>query len=636
VKLWEIAVGNTRLILLDTDIDDNPSHLRDITNELYTGNREKRLQQEIVLGIGGIRAMEVLGIKPALFHLNEGHAAFVVVGRLKNLMTDDKLSFTQAQALIRASTIFTTHTPVMAGNENFLSDLVERHLDHILGEFGLSFRDIETFGNINGQVDRFWQAAFSIRFSKYINGVSKQHAQVSKRIWFDLFPNQSVLEIPISHISNGVHLSWICQSFVDLLNSYVGPDYLRCGNKPDVWKKIFDIPDDLLWEEHRRNKKEMINFIRGHISRQLSAKGYSRFASRLLNPEFLTIVFARRFAGYKRPTLILSDKERLKNILTDSSEPVQIIFAGKAHPADDAGKTMIKEIIDFAKYYHLEDRVIFLENYDMNVARHLYWGADVWLNTPAQNMEASGTSGMKAAMNGVLHLSTFEGWWQEGYNGSNGWAVTAGMLYDRPEQQDIADANQFYDFLEHEITALYYERNEADIPEGWVRMMKESMVSVSQNFNMNRVLCEYFTRCYVPAIDNLTRITGNNFKLLKEAVQEEEAVLKHFEKIKIVSFTTDADTKEHVTKGDQIKASCTVDLQGAPETIFSIELFYIMDGGAKFKIIPMEALSSQKSLVLYQCLFEIEGLGIQNINVRVRPANVIIQDLHPELIKWKE
>jgi starch phosphorylase len=639
VKLWEIAVGNTRLILLDTDIEENPPYLRDITNELYTSSREKRIQQEIILGVGGVRALEVLGIKPTLFHLNEGHAAFVIIGRLKTLLSDEKLSLAEAKAIIRASTIFTTHTPVMAGNENFLSDLVERHLEPLLGEFGLSFKDIETLGYINGELDKFWQPAFSIHFAKYINGVSKQHTEVSKKIWLDLFPGQPTLEIPITHITNGVHLSWISPSFINLLNNYVGPDYVRCGDRADVWRKIYDIPDDELWEEHRRNKKEMINFIRRHIARQMSAKGYSRFVSRLLNPEYLTIVFARRFAGYKRPTLILNDKERLKNILTDSAEPVQIIFAGKAHPADETSKKMIKEVIDFAKNYHLEDRVIFLENYDMNVARHLYWGADVWLNTPAQNMEASGTSGMKAAMNGALHLSTFEGWWQEGYNGTNGWAVTAGMLYDKSDLQDVADANQFYDFLEHEITALYYERNEADVPEGWVGMMKESLVSVCRYFNMNRVLCEYFTKFYVPASDYLKHITDDGYKLLKEAVREEKDVIKHFGKIKIISFTTDADAKERLTKGEQVEAGCSVDFQDAPDALFSVELFYMIDGGSRFKVIPMSAdggLPGQKSVILYRCVLEVDGFGIQSINVRVRPANEIVRDLHPELVKWKE
>jgi starch phosphorylase len=636
IKLWEIPVGNKRLILLDTDIEENPTHVRDITNELYTSSREKRFQQELVLGVGGIRALEALNIKPTIYHINEGHAALIIIGRLQSLMAKEGLSFTEAKAVIKASTVMTTHTPVMAGNENFLAGLVEKHLDPILKEFGMSFKQIENYGYLNGQTDKFWQPAFAIHFAKYINGVSKQHMEVSKKMWFDLFPGQPLMEIPITHITNGVHISWLSQSFVNMLNSYVGPDYVLCGNRPEIWNKIYDIPDGVLWEEHRRNKKEMINFVRRHISRQMAAKGYSRFVTRLLNPDFMTIVFARRFASYKRPTLILADKERLKNILTDTNEPVQLIFSGKAHPADESSKKMIKEVIDFARYYHLEDRVIFLENYDMNVARHLQWGADLWLNTPAQNMEASGTSGMKAAMNGALHFSTLEGWWKEGYNGKNGWAVTAGQLYDRPDLQDLADANQFYDFLEHEVTALYYERNEADIPEGWMRMMKESMVSISQNFNMNRVLCDYFTKFYVPAGEEMMKITDNGYKLLKESVAGEKDVVRYFDRIKILSFTTDADTKEHVTKGEKIEARCSIDFQDAPADLCSVELFYMMDGAASFKTLPMKPDSSQRSQVSYTGTFEIEGYGMQSVNVRVRPANQIVRDLHPELVKWKE
>ena len=636
VKLWEIAIGLNKLILLDTNIEENPAGVRDITYELYTSDREKRIQQETVLGVGGVKALELLGIKPTLYHLNEGHTAFAIIGRLRKLMRDENYSFPEAKAIIRASTIFTTHTPVMAGNENFQVDMLEKNLDPVLREFGLSFRSIAPYGFVRGMTDRFWMAAFAIRFSRKINGVSNQHGNVSKKIWTDLFPNQPLLEIPIGHITNGVHLSWISETFVNLFNEYIGPDYIRCGDRTNVWKKIYEIPDDELWEEHRRNKKEMVNFIRRHITKQMAAKGYSRYVSRLLNAEYLTIVFARRFAAYKRPTLILKDKKRLKEILTNKSEPVQLIFTGKAHPADETSKEMLREVIDFARTYELEDRVIFLENYDMNVARHLLWGADVWLNTPAQNMEASGSSGMKAAMNGALNLSTYEGWWQEGYNGSNGWAVTAGMHYDKEDLQDTADANQFYDFLEHEVTALYYERNEADIPEGWVRMMKESLVSICQNFNMNRVLCEYFRKLYVPAREYLKKITSDGEKILKDAVLEEGEVIRSFDKIRLTSFSTDADNKELLTKSDRVEAECRVDYNGADSKLFTAELFYMLDGSSKFKIIPMQPVSTDRSVVQYKCSFEIEGYGIQNINVRVRPANEIIQDLHPELIKWKD
>jgi starch phosphorylase len=284
----------------------------------------------------------------------------------------------------------------------------------------------------------------------------------------------------------------------------------------------------------------------------------------------------------------------------------------------------------------VENRVIFLENYDINIARHLLWGADVWLNTPAVNMEASGTSGMKAAMNGVLHLSTLEGWWQEGYNGKNGWAITAGALYDKPDLQDTADANQLYDLLEHEITVLYYDRNDADIPELWVRMIKDSLFSACCNFNMNRVLCDYLKNSYLPSMRHSEIISQNNYKMLEDAVREEKEVLKYWDNINIASFTSDMDKKERLTKGDLLNIQCDIQIGRAAAELFSVELFYMLDNNNRFEVIPMQLQSIDHTLASYTCSFEVEGFGLQNINARIRPANKIVQDLHPELVKWKE
>jgi starch phosphorylase len=297
---------------------------------------------------------------------------------------------------------------------------------------------------------------------------------------------------------------------------------------------------------------------------------------------------------------------------------------------------MIKEVLDFAKEYQVEDHVIFLENYDINIARHLYCGADVWLNTPVHNMEACGTSGMKAAMNGALHLSTSEGWWREGYNGRNGWAITAGELHNKPDVQNAADANQLYDLLEHEITALYYDRNEADIPEIWLRMMKDSLFSVCQDFNINRMLCDYLKKSYLPSMRYSERISQNDYKMLESAVQEEKDVLKYWNYIKITSFLTDIEKKEHLIKGELATIECSVQTGRAPAELFSVELFYMLDTNSRFKVIPMQLESMKNQIARYKCSFEVEGYGLQDINVRIRPANEIVQDLHPELIKWAE
>jgi len=666
VKLWKIDVGKAKLILLDTDIEDNPSHLRDITNELYASDREKRIQQELVLGVGGIKALELLGIKAKIYHFNEGHSAFAIIERLRDLMTDKKFSFPEAKAIIRASTVFTTHTPVIAGNENFNTDLVKKYLQGKVKAMGLVFDKVARLGYVNGDTDVFWLPAFAMQFSRYVNGVSKQHAQMSRKMWSAIFPEVPMMEIPIKAITNGVHISWVSPPFDELFNRYLRPHYVHCDKKGDVWKTIYDIPDEELWEEHRRNKRDLINFIRrqfnpvrndtlpfGRVKNptELSngvndsatgglAEEYSNIkkpnVNLSLNTDYLTIVFARRFAAYKRPTLILKDKERFSKILTNSTKPVQMIFAGKAHPADKASKEMIKEIIDFAKDFNVEDRVIFLENYDMNIARHLYWGADVWLNNPAEEMEASGTSGMKAAMNGVLHLSTLEGWWPEGYNGNNGWAITAGARYSRADLQAEADANQLYDLLENEITELYYCRNDTDIPDSWVTMMKDSITSVCQNFNMNRVLRDYLEKFYIPAVKDSARMSDDNYKSLKQAIQEEKEVLRHWHDIKITSFSTSIEEKARLTEGESVEVECGVQFGQAQPELFSVELFYMYDNNKTYKILPMESTRKHSDGVYYRHSLALEGYGSQTLNVRIKPANAIVQDIYPELIKWKD
>jgi len=640
VKLWKIDIGRTQLILLDTDIEDNPAGLRDITNELYVGDREKRIQQELVLGIGGIKALELLGKEVKTYHFNEGHSAFAIIGRLRDLMINKKLSFSEAKAVIRASTVFTTHTPVIAGNENFDTKLVKKYLEPRVKEIGLEFDKVAALGYIDGNRDVFWLPAFAMQFSRYINGVSDQHAEISRQMWANIFPERPIAEIPLKSITNGVHTSWISQPFTDMFNRYLRPHYVHCDRKTDVWKNIYNIPDEELWEEHRRNKRDLINFIRREFNQQplTGEKSHTKKpnVNLSLNTDYLTIVFARRFATYKRPTLILKDKERFSKILTNPQKPVQMIFAGKAHPADEQGKEMIKEIVDFAREYNVEDRVVFLENYDMNIARHLCWGADVWLNYPARYMEASGSSGMKAAMNGVLHLSTLEGWWPEAYNGKNGWAISAGKLYNDTNLQTVADANQLYDLLENEIAELYYSRNDTDIPHNWVAMMKSSIVSACRDFNMNRVLCDYMEKSYIPAMKESARISEGNYELLKQAVEEEKEFLRHWDSIKITSFSTSIEQKGRLAEGESMDVECGIQFGQAQPELFKVELFYVYNGDDSFKVLPMELAPKQGDITYYEHSLDIEGYGSQSLNVRIKPANTIVADIHPELIKWKD
>ena len=640
IKLWQIDVGRTKLILLDTNIPDNPQRFRDITNELYVADREKRIQQEMVLGFGGVKALELLDIKPNIYHINEGHSAFLIIARLQKLMAEEKLSFSEARALVRASTVFTTHTPVIAGNENFETKLAKRYLEPEIRPLGLSFDEFGAYGFIENNKDVFWLPALAIRFSRYVNGVSKIHGEVSRKMWAGLFPATPTIEIPIDYVTNGVHWSWISEPFTNLFNRHIGPDYIHCRADGHLWKKLADAPDEEIWEAHHNNKHNLIDFMRKKLADGLAVRGYSQpkiaNLTRLFNPEYLTIVFARRFAHYKRATLLLKDKERLTRILTNSKKPVQLIFAGKAHPADAAGKYMIKEILDFARDRGLEDRVIFLENYDIDVARHLLWGADVWLNTPAMENEASGTSGMKAAMNGALNLSVPDGWWAEGFNGKNGWAITAGRFYTHSELQEAAEAGQIYDFLEEEITELFYDRNEAGIPKRWVDMMKESIISVCGNFNMNRVLVDYSKKYYTPAAKTSDSLRENNSQQLKDATLHEQEILKYWSTIGITDLTTSLDKKDHIVEGDKLDARCAVNMDRAPAELFSVELFYMFGSRQSYKIVPMTLKTREGRLAYYECSFEIEGHGLQNIDVRIRPADLTVQDSHPEMVKWKE
>ena len=640
VKLWEIEIGRTRLILLDTDLEDNPADLRDITRELYVADREKRLQQEVVLGLGGVKALERLDIHPTIYHINEGHSALLTIARLQGLMSGLKLSFAEAKALVRASTVFTTHTPVTAGNESFKTEMVKEYLESEAEALGMTFDELAALARFGDDEKVFWLPAFAIRFATHINAVSKLHGDVSRQMWADLFPGWQSQEIPIDYVTNGVHRSWLSQPFTELLNRHVGPTYIYCADHRGLADKITHVPDEEIWEAHRKNKQNLVTFIRRKLAVDLAAKGYIQNRienlTRLLNPEYMTVVYARRFAPYKRATLILRDKERLKEILTNTSKPVQLLFAGKAHPADRPGKDMIRQIIHFARDYHLEDRVIFLEDYDVDVARHLAWGADVWLNTPIRLNEASGTSGMKAAINGVLNLSVLDGWWPEAYDGRNGWAITAGEFHQHSELQEVAEANQIYDLLEAVITERYYDRSEVGLPTEWVAMMKHSIATACQGFNMNRVLAEYAEKFYVPAKRQIARLSADSYGPLRHALAAEAALLDHWDRVAIRDVSTTVDTKDRVCQGDQVQVRCLVDFNGAAAELFGIELFLRYGGKDDFHVLTMAPGEPEGHSSPYTCTFDIAEHGLLDMNARIRPADPVVQDSHPELVKWAQ
>ena len=502
--IWKCQVGRVPLYLLDCDHEDNQPVDRAITGQLYGGDRETRIRQEIMLGMGGVLAMQQLGLRPSVYHMNEGHAAFMTLQRIKELVRRDGLSFREASETVKAGSFFTTHTPVPAGNDMFDPGLVDTYFRKYCQDVHISLEELLSYGRQNPHDTRepFCMTVLALKLSAGANGVSKLHGEVSRDMWALTWKDIPEDEVPITSITNGIHTrSWISQDLADLYDRYLGPGWINSPDDQSIWEHIDEVPDTELWRTHERRRERLVNFARRRLSRQLEGRGAPslerRMAMEVLDPEVITIGFARRFATYKRATLLLRDPERLKRLLCDPHRPVQLIIAGKAHPADTAGKEIIRQLVHFARNPETRGRVVFLEDYDINVARYMVQGVDCWLNTPRRPMEASGTSGMKASMNGALNCSILDGWWVEGYDASLGWAIGAGEDY--PESayaiQDSVEANALYTLLEKEIVPLFYDRGRDGLPRAWIRMMKaskgatESLWHKNQSMKARQVIC---------------------------------------------------------------------------------------------------------------------------------------------------
>ncbi len=505
-RIWEIRVGRVPLYLLDTNIRENMAKDRILSARLYSSDLDMRISQEILLGIGGLRALRVLGYNPTVFHMNEGHSAFLVLERMRE-MVEAGHPFEQAAELVRKSNIFTTHTPVPAGNDEFALWLVDKYFANIWPELKL---DREKFVDLARHAvswgDAFSMPVLALRFSAGRNAVSELHGRVSRQMWHFLWPDRPVDEVPITHITNGIHTdTWLARRLGHLFDRYFGTDWREHIDDPDLWEQVLNIPDEQLWAVRRHLKRKLVAYISDRV-RQQWLRGDVHPVQVLaggvmLDPYALTIGFARRFAPYKRANLVLSDLDRLLGLLNRPGMPLQIIFAGKSHPDHEGGKMLIQEVYQAVKRSESGGRLVFLEDYDMNLARYLIQGVDVWLNTPRRPNEASGTSGQKAALNGVLNFSVLDGWWREGYNGRNGWAIGADIDYQIANNQDEADAKSLYDTLENEIIPLYYQENSADgLPGDWLARVKESIRTLAPQFSMRRMVKEYVEHFYVPAV----------------------------------------------------------------------------------------------------------------------------------------
>ena len=492
--VWLAHVGRVRLVLLDTDVDPNPPAVRELTAKLYGGDAATRIRQEMVLGIGGLRALDALGIRPSVLHLNEGHSAFALLECTRARMAQDGLAFSDALRETGIQTVFTTHTPVAAGHDRFPQDLVESHLGWLRSALSLSVQDFMGLGR-SAPADAgepFCMTVLALRNARRRNAVSSLHAHVARRMWQGLWPGRPEAEVPIGHVTNGVHtLSWLAPPMKRLYDIALGPDWPDRQTLPETWRGIFAIPNSELWDTHAMLRRLLVEFVRARTGTQL-------------RPDALTIGFARRFTGYKRATLLLTDRDRLARICGDPDRPIQFVFAGKAHPRDDDGKRMLQQIVGVSRDPRFAGRIAVIEDYDINVARHLVHGVDVWLNTPLRPLEASGTSGQKVLLNGGLNLSVRDGWWAEAYNGRNGFAVGTTAVHREGDIQWMRDAQALYHALEREVLPTFFEGRDGGIPSRWVDRMKNSITTLAWRFNADRMVMDYVAGAYLHAAGGLS------------------------------------------------------------------------------------------------------------------------------------
>ncbi len=590
-QIWYASIGRVKLYLLDANLPSNSPTDRMITTSIYGGDREMRIWQEIMLGIGGFRALTALGIQPTVCHMNEGHTGFMTLERIRQIMNSSGAGFDQALEAAKAGNVFTMHTPVRAGVDEFTTDLMDKYFEDYLPTLGIDRARFLAFGRILAGDDgeTFKMPILAMRMSSYINGVSELHGRVSRELWSCLWRGVPSSEIPIASITNGVHLkSWLSQETASLYERYVGPGWLEEPADAAAWENLSRIPDEELWRCHQRCRERLVAFTRNRLKTQMQRRGtyHSELnhAEEVLNPEALTIGFARRFAVYKRANLLLKDPDRFAKILTNPKRPVQIIFAGKAHPRDTEGKEIIRQIIHFASQFDVRRHIVFLEDYDINVAKVLVRGVDVWLNNPRRPWEASGTSGMKAAINGALNISTLDGWWCEGYRPDGGWVIGAGETYDDHDYQDMVESQAIYNVLENEVVPLFYTRSADNLPRAWIHRMKNSISHIAPRFNTRRMLTEYTQNCYLPAQKKWRYLTDENMTKAGTLSQWKSNIKAAWPKLQIkdvqVQFGNGSSAEKldmrnpQLRVGSELKVAALVKLGPLSPDDISVELYH--------------------------------------------------------------
>ncbi|MFN2388185.1 MAG: alpha-glucan family phosphorylase, partial [Actinomycetota bacterium] len=637
MQLWRAQVGRVPLLLMDCDVEENEPEERRVTDRLYGGDREHRLRQEIVLGIGGVRALEAAGYRAEVFHSNEGHAGFLGLERIRRLVVDGHLTFAEALEAVRAATVFTTHTPVPAGIDVYDADLLETYLAPLAKECDIGFDELLALGQADGEPETteeatprapFNMAVMGFRLAGRANGVSKLHGSVSRSMFATLWSELPEDGVPIGAITNGVHApTWLGPEIAEILNRRLTPGWVESPDKR--WDRIVEVPDAELWRARERGRERLVYFVRDRLRAQVHARGGSESESgwieEVFDPGVLTIGFARRFALYKRATLLLSDPERLARLLRSPDRPIQIVIAGKAHPLDDGGKEMIQRIVHFASDPELRGRFAFIEDYDMEVARVLCQGADVWLNNPRRPLEACGTSGMKAAMNGAINCSVLDGWWDEAYDGANGWAIGTAAVYADPDYQDRVEASALFDLLEREIVPRFYDRAEGPVPRRWVQRMKASIGGLGAFVSADRMVRDYVQTLYEPAAAQGRDMAADGYQRARALSEWKRRVKETWEDVRIVEVEGEVLAAE---VGEERAVTATVVLGRLSTEDVCVQLAHGSVGANGELQDPavrdMTAASVVDGSCTYRGTFTSESPGLYGFAVRVVPS-------HPDL-----
>lgn len=598
-RIWQASIGSVKLYLLDADLPENQEHDRFVTHHLYGGDNENRLKQEILLGIGGIKALIKLGVDADIYHCNEGHSAFIGLERMAHIMSTYNLTYSEAKEVVRASTVFTTHTPVPAGHDSFHRDMFMHYMSKFPEKLGIDWNEFDMLGKAHPEESNFNMSYLASNLSQGINGVSKLHGEVSKSVLKSLYQGFLEEELEIGYVTNGVHYNtWTAHEWKAIHKEYFGEDFPKNQLDFNVWQKIYDVPEHRIWELRKSLRTKLINYIKDRFSdtwikRNENPQLITEVIGKL-NPNALTIGFARRFATYKRGYLLFRNLERLSAIVNNPAMPVQFIFAGKAHPADKAGQDLIKYIVEISKRPEFRGKILFLQNYDINLAKMLLQGVDVWLNTPTRPLEASGTSGQKGAMNGTIHFSVLDGWWVEGYQKNAGWALPAERTFDVQDFQDELDAETIYNILEQEVVKAFYRRNNEDIPVEWISYIKNTIALVAPNFTTSRMMQDYHNRYYMPQLERSRKIAGDNFKWAKELAAWKLRVSSIWNTIEVKKLDFPDGMNNIMKIGQEYPLQVEIDLKGLRCDEVGLELLVTENGEEEDPAI-VETVNFEKS-----------------------------------------